>query len=464
MPLFDIVPPELFSLLSSSNRSIYTEALDVLYDAFRENLKIPKSKYFSMLRSRLENSLAESAFDEDGIDSEEAQDLSGRARFLIRKLREKGWIDLEHGSDFEEYIILPDYSIRLLELFRSLTAPVTSSGFSYVYETYSTLRMADEEAEGGAYERTMALYGSYDKTMALVKLLKTVYHNINRFCQQQLDMSNINDVLAAHFNDFLQRIVEAYIRPLKIKDSVPKYKVPILQILDSWMEDEHILLAMANAALADKRFASLEECRSDLIRKIFEIKFCYENFETEYLNEIDQKVRKYTRATTQKIEYLTNNDRSVRGNLSYLLSALAKGDDDVLERIQPVFQLCEQSYLCEKSLYTHRRARKRMRLDPILIDEQGADLRDAAAEEFGAIINSPYAKKQVRAYMERFMDGKQIAYSGDFSITDNNGYVLSLLAVLSANERGSFYTAEILEDPVVFGKYHIPQVRFVRKE
>lgn len=253
MPLFDIVPPELFSLLSSSNRSIYTEALDVLYDAFRENLKIPKSKYFSMLRSRLENALAESAFDEDGIDSEEAQDLSGRARFLIRKLREKGWIDLEHGSDFEEYIILPDYSIRLLELFRSLTTPATSSGFSYVYETYSTLRMADEETEGGAYERMMALYGAYDKTLALVKLLKTVYHNINRFCQQQLDMSNINDVLAAHFNDFLQRIVEAYIRPLKIKDSVPKYKVPILQILDSWIEDEHVLLAMSNKTPSSQR-------------------------------------------------------------------------------------------------------------------------------------------------------------------------------------------------------------------
>lgn len=435
----------------------------MLYDAFREGLKIPKGKYFSMLRSRLENSLAESSFDEDGIELEEAQDLSGRARFLIRKLREKGWIDLEHGNDFDEYINMPDYSIRLLDLFRTLTAPATASGFSYVYETYSTLRMANEEIDGGAYEKMMALYGAYDKTLALVKLLKTVYHNINRFSQQQLDMNNINDVLETHFNDFLQRIVEAYIRPLKIKDSVPKYKVPILQILDSWLEDEPILLAISGAALSEKRFATLAECRSDLIRKIFEIKSCYETFESEYLNEIDQKVRRYTRATTQKIEYLTNNDRSVRGNLSYLLSALAKGGDQVLAQIQPIFQVCEQSYLCEKSLYTHRRARKRMRMDPMLLSEQEGNLSEAATEAFAAIINSPYAKKQVRTYMEHFLEGKRIAYSSDFSVTDHQGYVLSLLSVLGANERESFYRVEILDESVAFGEYHIPLVRFTRK-
>jgi hypothetical protein len=51
-----------------------------------------------------------------------------------------------------------------------------------------------------------------------------------------------------------------YIRPLKIKDSVPKYKVPIQQVLDSWLEDDGLLNAMANAAFQEKRFDSLEKC------------------------------------------------------------------------------------------------------------------------------------------------------------------------------------------------------------
>jgi len=40
-------------------------------------------------------------------------------------------------------------------------------------------------------------------------------------------MQSINQILSSHFDDFGQKVVETYIRPLKIKDSVPKYRVSI---------------------------------------------------------------------------------------------------------------------------------------------------------------------------------------------------------------------------------------------
>ena len=79
-------------------------------------------------------------------------------------------------------------------------------------------------------------------------------------------MQEVNEVLASHFDDYGQKISEAYIRPLKIKDSVPKYRVPIQTILMSWIEDDALLIAMANAAMQDKRGTTLEECRSDLLQ------------------------------------------------------------------------------------------------------------------------------------------------------------------------------------------------------
>ena len=39
MKLFEVVPGELFSPLASPNRALYADALDVLYTAYRENLK-----------------------------------------------------------------------------------------------------------------------------------------------------------------------------------------------------------------------------------------------------------------------------------------------------------------------------------------------------------------------------------------------------------------------------------------
>ena len=48
MKLFDAVPSELFSVLSSPNRVLYSDALDVLYCAYRENLKIPEKVLISL--------------------------------------------------------------------------------------------------------------------------------------------------------------------------------------------------------------------------------------------------------------------------------------------------------------------------------------------------------------------------------------------------------------------------------
>lgn len=91
MKLFEAVPSELFSVLASPNRSLYADGLDVLYGAYQENLKIPENTLYSMLRSKLEQQLAEATFDGENIDEEELRDISGRARFLIRKLGSKGW-------------------------------------------------------------------------------------------------------------------------------------------------------------------------------------------------------------------------------------------------------------------------------------------------------------------------------------------------------------------------------------
>ena len=84
MKLFDAVLDELFSVLASPNRSLYAGGLDVLYEAYQENLKIPEDTLYSMLRSKLEQQLAEATFDGEDIDGEELRDIFGWARFLIR--------------------------------------------------------------------------------------------------------------------------------------------------------------------------------------------------------------------------------------------------------------------------------------------------------------------------------------------------------------------------------------------
>ena len=76
-----------------------------------------------------------------------------------------------------------------------------------MFSTYSTLKVADES--GSIYDKMAAVYNAYDNTQALLQLLQMVYHNVKHFFQLQMKMQEVNDVLASHFDDFGQKVVEA---------------------------------------------------------------------------------------------------------------------------------------------------------------------------------------------------------------------------------------------------------------
>ena len=125
----------------------------------------------------------------EDIDEDELRDISGRARFLIRKLGSKGWFEKERGTDFREYITVPGYSSRLLELFHALREDTPARGYSYVFGTYSTLKVAHES--DSVYDKMAAVYGAYDNTRALINLLQMVYHNVKHYfrCRSTCTMS-----------------------------------------------------------------------------------------------------------------------------------------------------------------------------------------------------------------------------------------------------------------------------------
>lgn len=462
MKLFEAIPKDLFSVLASPNRELYSDALDVLYDAYRENLKISENTLYSMLRSKLEQQLADASFEGEDIDQEELRDISGRARFLIRKLYGKGWFERERGEDFEEYITVPGYSSQLLELFHELRNDAPMRGYSYVFGTYSTLKVAEEG--DSVYDKMAAVYSAYDNTQALIHLLQMVYHNVKHFFQIQIKMQDVNMVLAAHFDDFGQKVVEAYIRPLKIKDSVPKYRIPIQTILTDWFEDDGLLLAMSNAALQDRRGTTLEACRADLLQKIFWIKERYDNMEHDYLDEIDRQVRRYTRATTQKLENLTNRDYNVRGNLNYLLRTLARDrrSSELVERIQPIFQLYEQSFLSEKSLWHRKQPRKRVKTAPVFIEQSKLDA-DATARA-AELLCTEYGRIAIAAHIDQWLGEMGICYSKDMHLTNDKAYIMSLLAVLSSSDPSATYVVKELDGTFTENGYTIPQLQLMRKE
>lgn len=144
MNLFDKIPENFFSILVSKNKNIYIDALFVLGEAFKQEMAISKDNIISRLINNLEEEFNKEDFSEEDENNElKDNNVSSKAYFLLRKLKWAGWIELEMQRDsFEEYIILPDYSIKFINLLYSIVEENQIEYNSYVFATYSSLKLA----------------------------------------------------------------------------------------------------------------------------------------------------------------------------------------------------------------------------------------------------------------------------------------------------------------------------------
>lgn len=471
MKLFEVLPQNLFSILASKNKEIYVEALFVLRKAFKQEMSINRSDLISMLIANLDEMMLEidlSEEEENSSDSQEVREattLSATAHYILRRLRDTGWIDTEYQLDsFEENITLPDYSIKIINLLDSLTDESIKEYNSYVYSTYSAIKTADLERDDFMYN---ALLTAYDNTVRLIDELKTLHNNIRRYHQALNEYATVNDVLKGHFDEYKGLIMDRIYHPLKTLDSVPRFKMPILKILGNWLSDNTLRERMAEQAMLRGKYRIKEEAAEDIILKIGEISDAYERLD-EMLEDIDRKNSAYTRASIEKMRYLINSDRSIKGKLVELLMHASgksgRGYGVSIERLGEAVELFKQRYVDDKSLYTRAARDKRKDGKPmeVRVSEVGKEV-EALAEFLNKTRNS-YNHTRVMNFVKDLMNDADVVTTRDISVADNETFILLMLAVLNSGERNAFYNVEFLEEYLEKNGYRIPELLFIRKE
>lgn len=461
MALFQVIPEDFFSILASRNRHLYVEALEVLWSLYQERMKISRKLYVEHLMESLDSKEQGDIFEDEEMHQEEKENIRGKASFLVRKLKEKGWIEEELSPDYEIYYTVPDYSSRLLNLFYDLQSAETHRGFSYVYGSYSVLKTADSEKDPTGQMQALTI--AWDNTQELIKLLKKIYHNMKRYIKSHSDLESSNDVIAMYYDDFMNNVAKKYIEPLKLRESIPKYRNSIQSILMSWLEDEEVFGKIVQAQMAESQSKDYQDCASQVQAKIHWIHKQYNLLETDLMEDINQQLTRYTRSATQKIKHLSNRDQNTKGALSALLQTMGQGaDTSLVEDIQGLFQLQPHKFYDVKSLYQRRNPVARSIQEPLTVEEVPPSSQ--AVEEMEALLYRPYGKRAVLQFMlELFGDSEKI-YSKDFPLSQKKGYIMSFLALLYQDDKQCFYTVEMLEGFYEQGSYTIPQMVFRRKD
>lgn len=462
MNLYDVIPENLFSLLASKNKGLYVKTLFVLLEAFKQHLKISKDELVSMIISRLDDDILAADFsDEELLESEYS--TSGKAHFLVRRLKSVGWILIETESDFKEYVTVPGFSYKIIQLLYDISNVSEAENFAYVYSTYSSLKNADDTRD--AYEMITALNDGADRTEKLVESLKSVYHSITYYNQQLIDTLNVNNVLHSHYEIYQEEIVSRILKPLKIKDSVPKYKMPIQLILKKWLIDENAVEGMIEYAASNQKI-DVDEYRTDILKKIYYIMETYDNLEKDFISVIDNKNRQYTKATTQKIDYLINSDQTVKGNFLTLLKYISndKYSEKVCGLLEDSFELYELSFINEESLYSRKKSVKRDRNSELIMTESPIDFEIKAKAMALQIMNNKYSKQNVAAFVDKLLENREEISTKDFEIQDDDTYIMTLLSVVQANDSNSRYRVSVSKNFVKSEKYEIPLIAYRRRK
>ena len=469
MNLFNIVPSNYFSIFQGKNREIYIESLEILYSLLQnEEAVIKKSDFLSALKAKEIELNAFDVYEEIKNEGEEINltSIPSKANYIVRKLEETGWIDSMMDLDNnEEIIVLPAYTISLIKCFSEIVSDEETPYNSLVHSTYSELKLEEEEMDDLLYA---TLLRCYENTKKLKVELVTLMHSIRIFENRLSALFDTNEVLHTYFDIYKNRISDRYYHPLKTFDSVAKFRRPIIKILDNWLQNKEIREKLILQASLGSKNNKKEEIESEVIQKINYITDTYESLNS-LISTIDKENSNYTKASTNKILYLNNNDKTIKGHLENIMKCYASNYKDinvrkkVLDMIDDSISFYDLGYIDSYSItlpILKKFKNDNQPLEIISFDDANDFIMDNFLEETKNI----YTDEKVYGFMRECFGDKNEITSKDIRLNNIDSLICLILATVKNDENSFYVVDDSSTEKVINNNYLIPLFTYTKKE
>lgn len=459
MAFFNRIPERFFSILASQKKELYVQALFVLRQAFKTELVIRREDLIVMLMDSLEEAFETADFSEEAAeesDAENAENLSGKAHLLLRKLKDTGWIETEfEAKSFEEHITIPDYAVAMMNLLYDLSTERVREYNSYVYATHAALVNAKDNPDY-VYQ---ALHAAWKNTVDLVDELKTLFNNIRRYYAKIAGEGDVNTLLSEHFDEYKTRIVDAVYYPLKTMDSVPRFKHAIVSTLNAWGLEDETQDAIVQQGILRHVFENEEDGRDQMFSMINYIVEAYDGIE-EMLGAIDRRHTEYVNASVEHIRYLMNSDRGVRGNIIELLRR--SGDYDTLALMEKNLTVYRHQFFDDKSLYSEAKRTRKDSGPPLAIAKR--DEPDGLVRDFLKQVRKQYSDKKIDAYVRKCFGDRDRYATRDVPVDTTEDFLMFLLSTIRAGEKSAPYQIRFEEGYYSRNGYRLPNAVFIKEK
>jgi hypothetical protein len=284
-------------------------------------------------------------------------------------------------------------------------------------------------------------------------------------------MFHINEVVSDYYDTYKNQVLDRIYHPLKTFDSVARFKLPIIRILNHWLRDDQIrnkLVAQARVYSTEKDVYALE---SDIIMKINVICDMFETLDL-MINEIDVANGDYTKASTNKVLYINNNDKSIRGQLETIFKAYTKAVNGIgnlpkiLAKMQDSIFLFDQGYISDDSITMPINRLPKMISSPMPIFETGDTFDEDLMRQYLATTARVFTEAEIYEFMKIAFGNDDEVESINIPLPSYDAFLLLILAVLKHSDNGCFYTIAEIENVAQVSSYgySLPNFKFRKKE
>ena len=454
MRIFDFIPENYFSVLSSPNKDLYIDAILFMRETFMKEMSVSKNDLAQRFIDRYQDDISEAKliFDDEEVDD---SDVSSRAHFIIRKLEQTGWIEFERNrEDLEEYIIFKDYSMNFANAINDILEEKTIEYSSFVFSTYRMLKDIKSFSPIEAYK---SINEAYKNTNKLIESIRTLFNNLGAYHKKLLKTNEINEIAKLHFDDY-KIFSDNIIQPLVTKDSVPRYKNPIEEMVNDILMDNDFINSISEARVKENGNSNLDEEESNIRLMLSFIYDTYEYIDGD-MDRVKSKNGEYVRAMSNRINYLLTSDEEVKGKIIKIIKKIFnESSEEQLLKISNALDIKSISDVSDSSLYIRKNSNEKREKSVLKVKQSKVSFKDM--ETFAEKVKDKFPIEALESFVEKQKFEGKVLKSENINLNNLDDLLLLILITIRAKELG--LKLNVVKEPIIVGDFEIPNIEFIK--
>lgn len=441
--MFHVIEEHFFVPLASPNKTVYWECICKLFSVMDHQLSfgVERDVLVEELEYYFEQTQA-AALEGEEVEGKSARD---KANWMLRKLENYGWIDIETDKSYVQRINFKEYAVKVIKTLLEIAEGKQIEYQGYIYTIYSLVRSTTDNPG-------IVLLSIVENTDMLITGLKNLSSGIKHYIDELTRYKTPAEIMNVLFNDYIENIVDKAYHRLLTSDNVSKFRPEIIERLESKSRSK-AYVEKASQELAGIREISKDEAEELVYHYIHQVINAFQNMD-EILSEINRKNTQYQRAAINRAKFYLIGGEDVRGQIKEILSGMNEEinqdnkDLDGIYRIgfmDELIRIFSSAVVDEKSLYTPIEGKKAFEPEMLLYEEPDQKLRDEKMRRMLEKLAKVLNPEKINHYVEKQLGGRREMLASELPLGNTDDFVKMIYIRLYGQRKNMQYTIAVKE-------------------